>query len=149
MCFLLRFVVLVLYVYVLTLHYFMLQIDHHFITFLVTDMTIEELQKVATTHVDASFKARWLRWWNSSAKVKTKNKFPLLFLSMRNSLTIGLTKLLSGHMIFFKFFVCLFVSFFLSLTFRTIGISKHNWIRGLKLRLYPLRTSVPSTLTGF
>ena len=54
----------------------MLQIDYHFSTFLVTDMTIEKLQKVATTHVDASFKAKWLGWWNSPAGVKIKNKFP-------------------------------------------------------------------------
>ena len=65
-----------LYVYSLTLHYSFLQIDHHFSTFLVPDMTIEKLQKVATTHVDASFKARWLWWWNSPAEVKSKNKFP-------------------------------------------------------------------------
>jgi hypothetical protein len=39
-------------------------------------MTIEKLQKVATSHVDASVKARWLRWWNSPADVKSKNIFP-------------------------------------------------------------------------
>ena len=39
-------------------------------------MTIEKLQKVATIHVDAHFKAKWLRWWNSSAEVKEQNKFP-------------------------------------------------------------------------
>ena len=43
-------------------------------------MTIEKLQEVATTHVDASFKARWLWWWNSPAEIKTKNKFPSLLL---------------------------------------------------------------------
>jgi hypothetical protein len=54
----------------------MWQIDRHFSTFLVPDMTIEKLQKVATTHVDAHFKAKWLRWWNSPAEVKDKNRFP-------------------------------------------------------------------------
>jgi hypothetical protein len=54
----------------------MCQIDRHFSTFLVPDMTIEKLQKVATTHVDAHFKAKWLRWWNSPAEVKDKNRFP-------------------------------------------------------------------------
>jgi hypothetical protein len=54
----------------------MWQIDRHFSTFLVTDMTIEKLQKVATAHVDAHFKAKWLRWWNSPADVKDKNRFP-------------------------------------------------------------------------
>jgi len=43
---------------------------------MTTDMTIEKLQKVATTNVDASFKARWLQWWNSSADIKLQNKFP-------------------------------------------------------------------------
>ena len=54
----------------------MWQIDHHFFTFLVPDMTSEKLQKVATAHVDAHFKAKWLRWWNSSANVKENNRFP-------------------------------------------------------------------------
>ena len=39
-------------------------------------MTIEKLQKVATTHVDAFFKAKWLQWWNFSSDVKIKNQFP-------------------------------------------------------------------------
>jgi hypothetical protein len=52
------------------------QIDRHYSTFLEPDMTIEKLQKVATTHVDAHVKARWLRWWNSNAAVKTQNMFP-------------------------------------------------------------------------
>jgi hypothetical protein len=60
----------------LFLHSHMLQIDSHFSTFMYPDMTIEKLQKVATTHVDASFKAKWLRWWNSPAKVKMENQFP-------------------------------------------------------------------------
>jgi hypothetical protein len=54
----------------------MWQIDRHFSTFLVPDMTIEKLQKVGTTHVEAHFKAKWLRWWNSPADVKDKNRFP-------------------------------------------------------------------------
>jgi hypothetical protein len=54
----------------------MWHIDRHFSTFLVTYMTIEKLQKVATTHVDAHYKAKWLRWWNSTPDVKEKNKFP-------------------------------------------------------------------------
>ena len=54
----------------------MWQIDRHFSTFLVPDMTIEKPQKVATAHVDAHFKAKWLRWWNSPADVKEKNRFP-------------------------------------------------------------------------
>jgi hypothetical protein len=60
-----------------TWHSFSLQIDRHYSTFLVSDMSIEKLQKVATTHVDASIKARWLWWWNSPSDVKTINKFPI------------------------------------------------------------------------
>jgi len=52
------------------------QIDRHFSSFLVTDMTIEKLQKVATAHVDSHFKAKWLRWWNSPPDVKNKKRFP-------------------------------------------------------------------------
>ena len=58
------------------LHRHVLQIDHHYSNFIVTVMTIEKLQKVATTHVDASLKAMWLQWWNSSTDVKIKNQFP-------------------------------------------------------------------------
>ena len=45
-------------------------------------MTIEKLQKVVTTHVDVHFKAKWLRWWNSPAKVKEANIY-LSALSLR------------------------------------------------------------------
>jgi hypothetical protein len=58
------------------LHSHMLQIDGHFSIFMYPDTTIEKLQNVATTHVNASFKAKWLRWWNSPAKVKMENQFP-------------------------------------------------------------------------
>jgi hypothetical protein len=57
----------------------MLQIDRHFSSFLVSDMTIEKLQKVATTHGDAFFKTKWLRWWNSPSEVKFKNQIPSVF----------------------------------------------------------------------
>jgi len=38
-------------------------------------MTIEKLQKVASTLVDATTKAKWLRWWNSTTIVRSKNRF--------------------------------------------------------------------------
>ena len=57
--------------------FFVCQIDRDFSTFFLPDMTIEKLQKVATTHVDAHFKARWLRWWNFTTEFKEENKFPL------------------------------------------------------------------------
>jgi len=53
-----------------------------------TDMTVEKLQKVATTHVDAAIKARWLRWWNYTAAVKLQNKFPHV-LPLREKLLDG------------------------------------------------------------
>jgi hypothetical protein len=56
--------------------FFLWQIDRHFSSFLVPDMTIEKLQKVATSHVDAHFKAKWLRLWNSPTEVKEHYKFP-------------------------------------------------------------------------
>ena len=67
-----------IHVVVLDVSFFfgMWQIDRHFSTFFVTDMTIERLRKVANAHVDAHFKAKWLRWWNSTAEVKEHNKFP-------------------------------------------------------------------------
>ena len=39
-------------------------------------MTIEKLQKVATSQVDVEYKAKWLHWWNSSTNVCLGNKFP-------------------------------------------------------------------------
>jgi phage baseplate assembly protein gpV len=39
-------------------------------------MTIEKLQKVATAAVDAQFKARWLRWWNSGTGGRKAYRFP-------------------------------------------------------------------------
>lgn len=53
-----------------------MQIDRHFSTFQIPDMSIEKLQKVATSHVDASVKTKWLRLWNSPTNVKEQEKFP-------------------------------------------------------------------------
>jgi hypothetical protein len=51
------FVLFYLFFMYIYLHYTFLifQIDRYFSTFLVTDMTIEKLQKIATTNVNASF----------------------------------------------------------------------------------------------
>ena len=72
-----------------------MQIDRYFSTFLVTDMIIEKLQKVATTHVDAHFKPKWLKWWNSSAEVKEENKFPSALPLRENVLENWLNKVFS------------------------------------------------------
>ena len=53
------------------------QIDRHFNEFASTDMTIENLQKIVTCPVEASFKAKWLHWWNASTRERSGNKFPI------------------------------------------------------------------------
>ena len=40
-------------------------------------MTIEKLQKIVTCPVEASFKAKWLHWWNASTRERSENKFPI------------------------------------------------------------------------
>lgn len=40
-------------------------------------MTIEKLQKIATSISDAKYKARWLRWWNSSEDARRAYHFPM------------------------------------------------------------------------
>jgi hypothetical protein len=42
------------------------------------DMSIEKLAKIANCHVPCEFKARWLRWWNSTMTVCNGNKFPFV-----------------------------------------------------------------------
>jgi hypothetical protein len=125
----------------------MLQIDRHFSTFLYPDMTIEKLQKVATTHVDASFKAKWLRWWNSPTNVKVKNHFPSSVPLKEKNLDDWLNKAsfwAQVHLHLFCLLVCLFISF----PFLTVRLSLHSWRRALRLRLHRLRTSCPWTLIG-
>ena len=39
-------------------------------------MTIEKLQKIATSQVDKVYKAKWLRWWNSSTMRRAAYRFP-------------------------------------------------------------------------
>ena len=53
------------------------QIDRHFNEFASTDMTIEKLQKIVTCPVKASFKAKWLHWWNASIRERSENKFSI------------------------------------------------------------------------
>jgi len=52
-------------------------IDRHFNEFSSTDMTIEKLQKIVTCPVEASFKAKWLHWWNAPVPERLANKFPV------------------------------------------------------------------------
>ena len=39
-------------------------------------MTLEKLQKIATSVVHGTYKMRWLRWWNSSPMLRAANHFP-------------------------------------------------------------------------
>jgi hypothetical protein len=84
--------------------FFLWQIDHHFSTFLVTDMTIEKLQKVATSHGDAYFNAKWLRLWNSPAEVKEHYKFPSALPLREKVLKNWLNKALLWAQVHLQFF---------------------------------------------
>ena len=53
----------------------MLQIDRHFSTFLVSDMTMGNIPKGDNHPCGCLFQSQWLRRWNSPAKVKVENKF--------------------------------------------------------------------------
>ena len=43
-----------------------MQINKHWTSNSKLELTLEKLQKIATTRVPGQFKARWLKWWNSS-----------------------------------------------------------------------------------
>ena len=54
-------------------------------------MTLEKLQKIATTPVDDKYKVKWLKWWNSSPMTREA----LLFLPpnfIDNDLDLWLVK---------------------------------------------------------
>lgn len=40
-------------------------------------MTIEKLQKIATSMVEPRFKAKWLHWWNSGSILRASFRFPV------------------------------------------------------------------------
>jgi hypothetical protein len=77
---------------------------------------------VATSHVDASFKAKWLWWWNSSAEVKIKNQFPSTIFLDEKVLDDWLNKALFWAHVHFYVLFC-FVCLFYSLPFLTVGLS--------------------------
>ena len=43
-----------------------MQINKHWTSNTKPQLTLEKLQKIATTRVPGQFKARWLKWWNFS-----------------------------------------------------------------------------------
>ena len=56
------------------------QINRHYSDFSKPEMTLDKLQKIVPAAVDAKFKARWLRWWNSSPSSRLSYRFlPLEF----------------------------------------------------------------------
>ena len=44
-----------------------MQINKHWTSNSKPELTLEKLLKIATTRVPDQFKARWLKWWNSSS----------------------------------------------------------------------------------
>lgn len=54
-----------------------MQITTHYGVHSVPQMTLEKLQMIATTPVEPKFKARWLKWWNSSEMARESLRFPL------------------------------------------------------------------------
>lgn len=67
---------LVGWTFFLTLCFAFNHIDHHFSENLHPTMSLEKLQKVTTTFVNASVKAKWFCWWNSPIPKRIKNMFP-------------------------------------------------------------------------
>ena len=61
----------------MTLAFLFVQINRHFSENAKPEMTIEKLQKIATSQVEPKYKARWLRWWNSSSSGRQSYRFPL------------------------------------------------------------------------
>ena len=53
-----------------------LQINYHFSHYRTTEMTIERLQKIATSNVEPRFKSRWLHHWNSPPYIRSAFRFP-------------------------------------------------------------------------
>ena len=51
------------------------QINRHFSEFPKPEMTLDKLQKIVPANVEAKYKARWLRWWNSSPGSRVSYRF--------------------------------------------------------------------------
>lgn len=90
-------------------------------------------QKMETIHVDASFKARWLRWWNFFAEVKSENKFSSS-LSLRES-----PRWLTSQSLFLGKNTSMSVSFlfdpFEYWSFLTLSLLHLSWRKGLRENL--------------
>jgi hypothetical protein len=55
---------------------FLMQFTRHWSYNLKPEMTLDKLQLIAIVVVPASFKVRWLSWWNSSALSREALHFP-------------------------------------------------------------------------
>ena len=109
-------------------------------------MTIEKLQKVATIHVDASFQARWLRWWDSPVDVKTQSMFPFVLPLCEKVLDDWLHKA-SFWVQALKTIILLVFFSFQSLLILTYRLSVFSWRRVLRLRSPLLKMNARSILT--
>jgi hypothetical protein len=53
-----------------------MQINRHFSDLNKPEMTLDKLQKIVPAAVEPKYKARWLRWWNSSPTSRQSYRFP-------------------------------------------------------------------------
>lgn len=64
---------IVAFIFKYCFHYF--QVNGHWSSNPKPEMTLEKLQKIATTPVDGKYKVRWLKWWNSSPMTRDALRF--------------------------------------------------------------------------
>jgi hypothetical protein len=110
-------------------------------------MTIKKLQKIVTCPVKASFKAKWLHWWNALLRERLDNKFFVDKPMRKKALDDWL------HKAFFRAQVHQSLGFFiLTCVYSIYFIANHlphcSWRRKFWLKLKPLRGASPSTLIG-
>ena len=52
-----------------------MQINLHYSDFSKPEITLNKLQTIGPAAVEAKYKARWLRWWNSSPNSRLSYRF--------------------------------------------------------------------------
>ena len=126
------------------------QIDRHFNEFASTDMTIEKLQKIVTCPVEASFKAKWLHWWNASIRERSENKFPIDKPMREKTLDDWLHKASFWAQVYpflslLNFVHILLVSYLISLS---LSLPHFSWRKKSRSRLKNFKTTSPSISIG-
>jgi len=53
-----------------------MQIEKHWTTNEILEMTLEKLQMIATCNTSAQQKIKFMKWWNSSTPSREARKFP-------------------------------------------------------------------------